>query len=147
MKIQYLKLVWFYFLEKDLQRRLKDYVSSNTHMKHHLASFFTTIDFNDKQSVINYLYVTAVLSIENITHRRKNFFSFNPNSKEDLLFLIYIENQRDVNSLTYLQRLLLADVVFKVGDKEFNYNGIAKENITNPIIIEVQNVPTTAASS
>ena len=64
----------------------------------------------------------------------------NPKTRDDLLYLYYKENIRDITELTFLQRIFLSRLVFKVKTKTVTYFDVELSSIKNPIIIEVDNV-------
>lgn len=141
MKYQYILLIWFLFLTK---KEKESYSRHRSHFEQKtiFSNLFLNSDFNNVEIIKNYLFLTAMSSVQQLTHhRRKKIFSFNPKTKEDLLYIIYIENLRDVSELTYLQRILLSRIIFKNKTKTVTFiPDIDLEKIQDPILIEVNNV-------
>lgn len=141
MKHQYLSLIWFLFLNKHEKEIYRKDVPINT-QKRFFSDLFFTSDFTDIEIIKNYLFLTSMSSINELrNHRRRKIFSFNPKTREDLLYIIYIENQRDVTELSYLQRILLSRIIFKNKNKTHTFiTDMDQTTIVDPIIIEVNNV-------
>lgn len=137
MKKQYFHLIWYSLLNSAEKKSSLYYQFIDDS---YLKSKISSLDFTKNENVLDYLYYLIPRTIVNISHRRKNFFSFNPKTKEDFLYLSYIENARDFAELTYLQRLLLSRLIFKINGRTVTCDGIDFMHIVNPITIEVNNV-------
>ena len=94
---------------------------------------------NDEKSIIDFLFIRSIYSCV-INHRRNKIFSFNPKTKVDFIYLVYIENENNLNNLSFSQRILLSRLVFRNKTKEKTFNNIPVEQIATPIVLEVNNV-------
>ena len=63
-----------------------------------------------------------------------------PKTKVDFIYLVYIENENNLNNLSFSQRILLSRLVFRNKTKEKTFNNIPVEQIATPIVLEVNNV-------
>ena len=140
MKTNFFLLIWFVFLTKEEQQEYKRHLNNIPRVKDNLIKKFLKEDFSNEDTIKNFLYLSLIGSFSNINHRRKNIFSFNPKTRDDLLYLYYKENLRDITELTFLQRIFLSRLVFKVKTKTVTYFDVELSSIKNPIIIEVDNV-------
>ena len=143
MKTLFLRYVWLCFLELDKRLLLRRVLTSVDGYSEKLLTILQTLDLEKQEDIIDYLYLSAMLNISDIHHRRVTMFTFNPQNKIDLLFIIYVENRRDLQNLTYLQRIFLSNIAFKVKDKIVP--AIAVEDGERapseyPIILEVSRV-------
>lgn len=139
MKYQYFTLIWFLLLTNDQKQKYKRELGRSS-IKNVLHNTFLNANFSNEEIIKEFLFLTSISSISTITHRRKNFFSFNPVSKEDFIYISYIENFRDISSLTFLQRIFLSRCVFKLKNKTLTFKDIELDKIKDPIVIEVNNV-------
>lgn len=140
MKYQYFNLIWYLFLTNDQKQKYKRNLGRSDSLRASVFNEFLSTNFTNEEAIKEFLFLTSVNSVNSITHRRKNFFSFNPTCKEDFIYLTYIENERDINALTFLQRIFLSRIVFKLKNKTITFKDIDLDKIKDPIIIEVNNV-------
>ncbi len=141
MKHQFFALIWFLFLSKEQQERYKDKVNifEDKEVELELLQEVFPINMNDEKSIIDFLFIRSIYSCV-INHRRNKIFSFNPKTKVDFIYLVYIENENNLNNLTFSQRILLSRLVFRNKTKEKTFNNIPIEQIATPIVLEVNNV-------
>ena len=140
MKYQYFTLIWYLFLTNDQKQKYKRDLGRSDALSDSLSREFLSTNFTNEEVIKEFLFMTSVTSISNISHRRKNFFSFNPMCKDDFIYLTYIENFRDLGTITFLQRIFLSRLVFKLKNKTVTFKDIELDKIKDPIIIEVNNV-------
>lgn len=139
MKYQYFTLIWFLLLTNDQKQKYKRELGRSS-FKNVLHNTFLNANFSNEEIIKEFLFLTSITSISSLNHRRKNFFSFNPISKDDFIYLSYIENNREITSLTFLQRMFISRCVFKLKNKTLTFKDIELDKIKNPIVIEVNNV-------
>lgn len=136
MKHQYFHLIWFLFLTKPQ----KEKYNSLENLRTNVFKDYGNSDFTDVNVILDFLFTTSFTSVSTITHTRKNIFNVNPRCKEDFIYIIYIENYRFLNELTYLQRILLSRIIFQFPKKQVTFNNKPIESIVDPIVIEVSRV-------
>lgn len=138
MKYSFFHLIWFLFLDKEQKEKLN--TTDLQLLRKHIPLSFNKADFNNEDVIKDFLFMTSYMSLGGISHRRNKIFSFNPRTRDDYLYLVYIENYKDIADLSYIQRILLSRVVFNLKTKTATFENKDLEKIQNPIVIEVNNV-------
>lgn len=138
MKFAYFLLVWYYLLNKEDQALFKNKLTDTGAIRRELYKR-SSVSLDDPNSLKIFLFLSIPLVLQSISHRRKAIFSFNPKTIDDFLYIVYIENQRDCNGLSFIHRIILNRIVFINVDKNKSYTvlDIPPEEVKDPIVIEV----------